>query len=238
MITWWLDEHWVFLIFTNFEAPRRYPVWEASSCTGHLFKESNLKHLLQQITIITARKQSLGQGYIFTCICHSVNRGDLPQCMLGYTPSPCQVDPPAKETPPAKKTPLSRRPLCQGDPSAKETPLRRRPPNKETPLAKETPAKHIPPPPGPHPGGNWGGSGPGPHPRGNSGGSGPDQHPSGKFRRIRTRPPPTTTTAAGGTHPTGMHCCFYLLPLDDETMFNLQLTFTVYCAPNNRCTTH
>ena len=28
--------------------------------------------------IFTARKRSLGQGYIFTGVCHSVNRGGLP----------------------------------------------------------------------------------------------------------------------------------------------------------------
>ena len=40
---------------------------------------------------VTARKRSLGQGYIFTPVCHSVHRGGLPQCMLGYhTPlGPC-----------------------------------------------------------------------------------------------------------------------------------------------------
>ena len=86
--------------------------------------------------IITARKRSLGQGNIFAPVCHSVHRGGLPQCMLGYPPL-------------SRRPPLPRRPPCQGDPPAKETPLPRRPP-----LQAHTQ------------GGNWGGSGPGPHPRG------------------------------------------------------------------------
>ena len=37
--------------------------------------------------IITARKWSLGQGHIFTPVCHSVHGGGvLPQCMLGCHP--------------------------------------------------------------------------------------------------------------------------------------------------------
>ena len=36
--------------------------------------------------IFTARKRSLGQGNIFTPVCHSVHRGGLPQCMMGYPP--------------------------------------------------------------------------------------------------------------------------------------------------------
>ena len=40
--------------------------------------------------IVTARKRSLEQGNIFTPVCHSVHRGGLPPCMLGYhPPGPC-----------------------------------------------------------------------------------------------------------------------------------------------------
>ena len=68
------------------------------------------------LEIVTAR--SLGQGYIFTGVCHSVNRGGLPG-------RPPQGDPPAretpsKETPPTGEIPQGEPPL--GDPS-KETPL-------------------------------------------------------------------------------------------------------------------
>ena len=42
---------------------------------------------------ITARKRSLGQGNIFTPVCHSVDRGGLPQCMLGYHPRTMHTSP-------------------------------------------------------------------------------------------------------------------------------------------------
>ena len=46
--------------------------------------------------IITARKRSLGQGNIFAPVCHSVHRGGLPQCILGYQYTP----PTGADTPP------------------------------------------------------------------------------------------------------------------------------------------
>ena len=52
----------------------------------------------------------LGQGYVFTGVCHSVNRGwgCLPQCMLGYTPrsrhAPCSRPPLGADTPPGADT--------------------------------------------------------------------------------------------------------------------------------------
>ena len=133
--------------------------------------------------IITARKRSLGQGNIFAPVCHSVHRGGLPQCKLGYPL--CQGDPPAKETLPAKETscqgdPLPRRPPCQGDPPAKKTPLQ----------AHTQGGNWGGSGPGPHTRGKFGGSDPGPHLRGNSGGSDPGPHRRGKFRGIRTTPPP------------------------------------------------
>ena len=42
----------------------------------------------------------LGQGYVFTGVCNSLNRGTLPQCMLAY--SPPEGDPPGPGTPPAQ----------------------------------------------------------------------------------------------------------------------------------------
>ena len=54
-------------------------------------------------TIITSCKQSLGQGNIFTLVCHSVHTGDLLQCMPGYhplgpgTPTPQDHAPPSAE---------------------------------------------------------------------------------------------------------------------------------------------
>ena len=40
----------------------------------------------------------LGQGYVFTRVCDSVQGGCLPQCMLGYTP-PEQTPPPGSRHP-------------------------------------------------------------------------------------------------------------------------------------------
>ena len=46
---------------------------------------------------ITARKRSLGQGNIFSSVCHGFcTQGGLPQCMLRYHPAP----PPTRQAPP------------------------------------------------------------------------------------------------------------------------------------------
>ena len=41
----------------------------------------------QKCSIITARKRSLGQGNIFTPVCHSVHRGGIPACIAGSIPT-------------------------------------------------------------------------------------------------------------------------------------------------------
>ena len=60
--------------------------------------------------------RSCGQGYVFTRVCDSVNRGGLPQCMLGYhapweqtptTPTPPEHTPPRTDTTPGAYTPPS-----------------------------------------------------------------------------------------------------------------------------------
>ena len=161
----------------------RYPVYLMARnqyfFTGLLEQVYLCTICLLASNVITACKRSLGQGYIFTGICHSVNRGVcLSAC---WDTPPCQGDTPARETPP-----------CQGDPPAKNPP-----PSKETPPPRR-------PPPGHTQGGNLRGSGSGPQPRGkfrgirsrptpkgeiegdqiqahtqggNSGGSGPDPPP-------------------------------------------------------------
>ena len=56
--------------------------------------------------MVTARKRSLGQGNIFTPVCHSVHRGGLPQSMLGYH-TPDHAPPGTMHTPPrTMHTPL------------------------------------------------------------------------------------------------------------------------------------
>ena len=69
--------------------------------------------------IVTARKRSLGQGNIFTPVCHSVHRGGgLPQCMLGYHPlGPCT---PLDHTPPGTMHPLDHAPPGPCTPSDAE----------------------------------------------------------------------------------------------------------------------
>ena len=41
----------------------------------------------------------------------------------------------------------------------------------------------------------------------------PGSHPGGEVSQhaLRQMPPPQTATAVGGTHPTGMHSCLYIL---------------------------
>ena len=47
-------------------------------------------------------QRSCGQGYVFTRVCDSINRGGggLPQCMLGYPSGSRQPPPPRADTPP------------------------------------------------------------------------------------------------------------------------------------------
>ena len=69
-----------------------------------------------KIAIITARKRSLGQGNIFTPVCHSVHRGwGLPQCMLGYHPLTLGPGTPWDQAPPGPGPP--------GDPPGSRHPL-------------------------------------------------------------------------------------------------------------------
>ena len=98
--------------------------------------------------VVTTRKRSLGQGYIFTGVCHSVNRGGVCQ----GDPPLCQGDPPAKETLPSRETPhqgdppLPRRPPCQGDPHQGDPLPGRPPPKGDPPLPRRTPLPGRPPP--------------------------------------------------------------------------------------------
>ena len=50
------------------------------------------------------------EGYVFTCVCHSVHRGGLPQCMLGYHPTPKQTPPRSRHPPRSWPLPRSRHP--------------------------------------------------------------------------------------------------------------------------------
>ena len=54
-------------------------------CYDPLLKSDD-KVQFTHIYLLPAMK--LEQGYDFTGVCDSLNRGCLPQCMLGYTPPP------------------------------------------------------------------------------------------------------------------------------------------------------
>ena len=75
-------------------------------------------------------------GYVFTRVCHSVHRGGLPQCMLGYHPAweeagtappdqaPPEQVPSQEQTPLDKAPPRSRHPLHQAPPGSRHPPRR------------------------------------------------------------------------------------------------------------------
>ena len=123
----------------------------------------------------------LGQGYVFTGVCHSVNGGEY---LTRYTPRD-QVHPPAtrytpgtRYTPPQPGTPPGTRYTPPTRDQVHPPGTRYTPPQPGTPLGPGIP---------PHPG-------PGTPPR--------DQvHPPPGPGRYGLR--------AGGTHPTGMHSCCY-----------------------------
>ena len=120
------------------------------------FKEKMIYiHLICEMCFVITRKRSLGQGNIFTPVCHSVHRGEY----LGRNP-PGQVHPPAGTTP-----------------------RQVHPPGPGTPPRPGTPPGQVPPGPGYTP---------------------PDQvHPPGAVHAGRYG------QQAGGTHPTGMHSCYF-----------------------------
>ena len=55
---------------------------------------------LSLLVIVTARKRNMGQGNIFTPVCHSVHREGVPQCMLGYHPPGPDTPPPRQDRAP------------------------------------------------------------------------------------------------------------------------------------------
>ena len=86
---------------------------------------------------ITTRKRSLGQGNIFTPVCHSVHRGGSPikeTLLAGSTPG--RRHPPAGR-PPGKEAPLAGRPPSPGKEAL--------PREGGTPPSRETPGKEPPP---------------------------------------------------------------------------------------------
>ena len=72
-------------------------------------------------------QRSCGQGNIFTPVCHSVHRGGLPQCMLGYPPTGSR-HPPESRTPWEQNPPLEQNPHLGADPPEQTPPPGSRPP--------------------------------------------------------------------------------------------------------------
>ena len=121
------------------------------------------------IAIFTAHKGSLGQGNVFTPVCHSVHRGE------GSLPTPL----PPMQTPLDADPPRLGRPLlgCRPPWGWEDSPLELgNPPGCRFPL----PGLGSPPGCRPLP--------------------------------VLGRPPssPRYSQQAGGTHPTGMHTCFFV----------------------------
>ena len=89
-------------------------------------------------------QRSCGQGNIFTRVCHSFcsqGGGGLPQCMLGYHPSPGpdppgSIHPPRDQTPPWDQTPP---PHWDQTPPGADTHLGADPPREQTPPRDQTP---------------------------------------------------------------------------------------------------
>ena len=75
----------------------------------------------------------LGQAYVFTGVCHSVNRGGGGVCL-----SACWDTPPRADMPPEQTLPWSRHPPEQTPPGA-DTPPEQTSPKPDTPQTKYTP---------------------------------------------------------------------------------------------------
>ena len=81
------------------------------------------------------RPQRSCEGYVFIPVRHSVHRGGLPQCMLGYPP-------------PGSRHPRSRHTSSGADTPREETPPRSRHPWEETSPGSRHPSRTRHPPPG------------------------------------------------------------------------------------------
>ena len=122
-------------------------------------------------------KRSFGQGNVFIGVCHSVNRGGVPD----------QAHPPSgRYTPLAGTPPWQVHPLWQVHPPGRYTPLaatppwQLHPPGSYTPLAGTPQQVHTPP--GRYP-------------------------PSGRYTPPQKQKTPEYGQRSAGTHPTGMHSC-------------------------------
>ena len=133
--------------------------------------------------IFTARKRSLGQGNIFASVCHSVHRGE-------YLTSPRDLE----QTPPGtwiRHPPNQVHPPGADTPQDQVHPRSRHPPDQVHPPRTKYTTPDLPGP-GTPPGTRYTPSlGPG---------TPPDAEHAGRYGQH-----------AGGTHPTGMQSCSFLI---------------------------
>ena len=99
-------------------------------------------HKSRILTIITARKRSLGQGNKFTSVCLSTGGGGVPDQVH---PPEEQTPPPGADTPWEQTPPQHRHPPGPGTPPRADTPNQVHPP---PPGADTPPGPGTPPPPG------------------------------------------------------------------------------------------
>ena len=93
--------------------------------------------------IITGRNEVVAKViFLHLFVIHSVHRGRLPQCMLGYPPGADTPSP--KQTSPWSRPPGARPPWSRHPPGA-DTPGTRHPPRANTPQDQTPPEQTLPP---------------------------------------------------------------------------------------------
>ena len=105
--------------------------------------------------------------------------------------------------------------VCQCTPRV-DNPLGRQPPQADNPHGQTPPGSHPPPRQTP--------TSPGRHPP-------PRQTPPGRHPLGRHPPPQQTATAVDGTHPTGMHSCYFDGFTPDLIVINVTSTLTDIFSP-------
>ena len=93
-------------------------------------------YLVANKSIITGRNEVVAKIiFLHLSVIHSVHRGGLPQCMLGYHPPGADTPPgqnPLDQNPPGPYTPPEQTPPDQ-TPMGADTPQEQTPPGKQTP---------------------------------------------------------------------------------------------------------
>ena len=116
----------------------------------YLFCCMNLSFIfvaLMYASFVTGRNEVVAKViFLHLSVIHSVHRGGLPQCMLGYHPLPPQSRPPWEQMPPRSRHPPEQTPP-RPDPPWEQTPSLPSPPEQTPPGTRPPGTK----PPGPDP---------------------------------------------------------------------------------------